>query len=72
MLPHDVIRCHFRVQDLALDIYMQLSTPPVAVISCHFRVQDLALGIYMPPPFDRILKGISCSQVRKIMEDVQA
>lgn len=33
--------------------------------------QDLALGIYMPPPFDRILKGISCSQVRKIMEDVK-
>lgn len=49
-----------------------IEMPPHGVISSHFRVQDLALGIYMPPPFDRILKGISCSQVRKIMEDVKA
>jgi hypothetical protein len=34
-------------------------------------VQDLALGVYMPPPFDRILKGISCNQVKRIFEDVK-
>ncbi|PRW58793.1 NAD(P) mitochondrial isoform A [Chlorella sorokiniana] len=33
--------------------------------------QDLALGIYMPPPFDRILKRISCNQVKHIFEDVK-
>jgi hypothetical protein len=33
--------------------------------------QDLALGIYMPPPFDRILKRISCNQVKPIFEDVK-
>ncbi|KAL4437978.1 hypothetical protein ABPG77_004199 [Micractinium sp. CCAP 211/92] len=33
--------------------------------------QDLALGVPMPPPFDRILKRISCNQVRKIFEDVK-
>lgn len=33
--------------------------------------QDLALGVYMPPPFDRILKRISCNQVRKIFDDVK-
>lgn len=44
------------------------STPPLARsrappgLSCR-PPQDLALGIYMPPPFDRILKRISCNQV---------
>lgn len=33
--------------------------------------QDLALAVSLPPPFNRILKGISCRQVRSIMEDIQ-
>eukprot|EP00887_Chlorella_sp_A99_P000827 scaffold5.g827.t1 len=32
---------------------------------------DLALAVSLPPPFNRILKGISCRQVRSIMEDIQ-
>ena len=34
-------------------------------------LQDLALGIYMPPPFDRILKRISCNQVKALFQDVK-
>ena len=41
------------------------TTPPPA----HW--QDLALGIFLPPPFDRVLKRISCNQVRAIFEDVK-
>mgnify|MGYP001810310955 CR=1 FL=1 len=39
--------------------------PPAPAPSHHACLfpQDLALGVYMPPPFDRILKRISCNQV---------
>ena len=30
------------------------------------------MGVWMPPPLDRILKKISCNQVRRIIEDLQA
>lgn len=34
-------------------------------------MQDLALAISLPPPFDRILKSVSCRQVRAIFEDIR-
>ncbi|KAI3438693.1 hypothetical protein D9Q98_001113 [Chlorella vulgaris] len=33
--------------------------------------QDVALNVSLPPPLDRILKRISCRQVRNIFEDVK-
>lgn len=47
---------------------------PAARLTCCKRLlwyQDLALGVFMPPPFDRILKRISCNQVKAIFEDVK-
>jgi hypothetical protein len=35
------------------------------------KVQDVALNVSLPPPLDRILKRISCRQVRNIFEDVK-
>jgi hypothetical protein len=34
--------------------------------------QDIALGIWMPPPFDRILKAVSCRQVLRIFDDLRS
>lgn len=34
--------------------------------------QDIALGVWMPPPFDRFMKSVSCRQVRRIVQDLQA
>lgn len=33
--------------------------------------QDLKLHVWLPPPFDRLLKSISCGQVRNIFEDLR-
>lgn len=40
--------------------------------SITYLDQDLALGIYIPSLFDNLLKKISCNQIKKIMEDVEA
>ena len=34
--------------------------------------QDIALGVWMPPPLDKLMKSISCRQVRRIVQDLQA
>ena len=34
--------------------------------------QDIAIAGWYPPPLDKLFKSISCRQVRRIVEDLQA
>lgn len=53
------------IQTPILPVLAHLLLATLALLLCPLPPpQDLALGIYMPPPFDRILKRISCNQVR--------
>jgi len=31
----------------------------------------MALGVYVPPPFNRLVKSIACSSVKRMFEDAQ-
>lgn len=35
-------------------------------------LQDVAIGVFLPPPLPRFLKAMTCNQVKRIFEDVQA